>query len=329
MIWNISKWISLLFWVTIIVGCTQSAQNATSPSPAIPTLLANSVRSTDTITPTLTLIATDTPTPSNTPTVLPTLSPDDAINRLLDLLANNGDCRLPCLWGIAPGKSTPQEAQAILLPLDSIRSSYSLPAIFDLAEGFVHPVYAEENLMLSVQTEYLSDNQIVNHLRFYAKEYQLAKASNGEVVSFSFFDSETFGKRVDYYSLSHLLSEQGIPDAVMIATSGEPTYASAGGFEIVLLYPTQGIWVRYTTQLDYLENSAKVQGCPNNAHVEMELFPPGNAGSFSAALEQNQDWVAQKNWFQPLEKVTSMSLKQFYETFRQPTDKCIETPANL
>jgi hypothetical protein len=180
--------------------------------------------------------------------------------------------------------------------------------------------------MLSIETSYLADNQIVNHLRFHAAEYQFGKASNGEVVAFSFFDSETFGKRVDYYSLSRVLSEQGMPEAVMIATSDSPPISvpSIGFFDIVLLYPEQGIWVKYTTQMDM--DSANVRGCPTNSHVEIELYPSGNADSFSTSLAQYWD---NKGWFQPLEKVTSMSLKQFYETFRQPTDKCIETPANL
>ena len=30
------------------------------------------------------------------------------------------------------------------------------------------------------------------------------------------YDSPTFGKHVEYYSLSHVLSEQGIPNSVMI-----------------------------------------------------------------------------------------------------------------
>ena len=33
--------------------------------------------------------------------------------------------------------------------------------------------------------------------------------------------------------------------------------------------------------------------------------------------------------FEALEEATSMSVEQFYEIFRNPTDKCIETPTNL
>lgn len=327
---TIFRWAGLLFWATVIAGCAQSEKSATSLSTATPTIFASNIPAAETIPLTSTLLATDTPTPINTSTALPTLSAEAAINRLLDLLVNNGGCHLPCLWGITPGKSTFQEAQAILAPLSVIRNDYSVAAKFKPGSGFVDLNYTEGDLMFSVKTAYLADNQIVNRLRLYAREYQLGKIPNSKWGLFSVLDSETFGKRVGYYSLSHVLSEQGIPDAAMISTLGEPIYEGGEGFRIVLLYPEKGIWVKYTTQQYYFSDTGTIKGCPANAHIEMELFPSGNADSFFTSLKQNQDWVAQqKNWFQPLEKTTNMTLAQFYETFRQPTDKCIETPANL
>jgi len=56
-----------------------------------------------TVMPTATAMSTFTPTltavPTNTPTAISTLSVEQARAELLDLLATNGDCRLPCLWG--------------------------------------------------------------------------------------------------------------------------------------------------------------------------------------------------------------------------------------
>ena len=71
-----------------------------------------------------------------------------------------------------------------------------------------------------------------------------------------------------------------------------------------------------------------MRGCPPNAHVEMELYVPGQGDSFMEALKQT-DWAVKMNYYRPLEEVTSMSLEEFHEAFSQPTDKCIETPANL
>jgi hypothetical protein len=124
-----------------------------------------------------------------------------------------------------------------------------------------------------------------------------------------------------------MLVEQGVPAAVMISTSGPPQiHIGGGGFYIALLYPDKGIWVNYTTQM-YLVGH-RVKGCPTNAHIEMELYPPGDPNSFFARLNKT-DWGVKKNGYKPLEEATSMTLNEFYHTFREPTNKCIETPAKL
>jgi hypothetical protein len=313
------------FFAILLFSLLAACAPAAIPTPtAAPTA---SVTLTPAPTQTPTPLPTGTPTLAFTPTAVPTLPAEDARKRLLELLANNGDCRLPCLWGITPGKSTSQEAQVAWSPLSGINSHVlELPAYFTMDDGAVRPSYTEGGLMLNTEARYQSNNHIVSRINFFAREQQKFVPSTGGLGLLNIFDSTTFGKRVDYYSLSHVLSEQGIPDAVMIAASGEPTYEGGGGFEIALLYPEQGIWVNYTTQMYFFYNPDRAQGCPANAHVEMELFPSGDADSFSASLKQ---YWAEKAWFQPLEKVTNMTLRQFYETFRQPTNKCIETPAKF
>ena len=77
---------------------------------------------------------------------------------------------------------------------------------------------------------------------------------------------------------------------------------------------------------------ANARGCPANAQVELELFPSGDADAFAKSLDAT-DWGAfgrlepmDDSGWKSIDKATSMSVEQFYETFRQPTDKCIETP---
>jgi hypothetical protein len=116
---------------------------------------------------------------------------------------------------------------------------------------------------------------------------------------------------------------------VLLQTDGALAKYSPG-FEIVLFYPDQGLLVHYTTQMQIV--GEKVRGCPANAHVELELYPAGHPESFSIYLAPTQ-WASlwpiptvDNPFWKPVEKATSMSLEQFYETFRQPTDQCIETP---
>jgi hypothetical protein len=76
-----------------------------------------------------------------------------------------------------------------------------------------------------------------------------------------------------------------------------------------------------------------VRGCMANAHVELELYPSGKRDSFAEYLAPTKwvgMWPVPNNlYWKPIENATTMTLDQFYETFRQPTEKCIETPANL
>jgi len=164
---------------------------------------------------------------------------------------------------------------------------------------------------------------IVDHVTFNTEAHRPVKEGGYEDI----FNSRFFGENVSAYTLPHILSEQGVPSSVMIATFGGPlTRGGTGGFDLLLLYPDQGILVNYTTQMHLV--GANVRGCLPNAHVEMELYSSGQGDSFFDLLEQT-DWAVKLNYYKPLQEVTSMSLGEFYETFRQPTDKCVETPVNL
>lgn len=328
---KVSQCFCILLFITIGVGCTQSTESTAQSSPA-PTIMSSNSASpmVETLAPTSTLVSMGTPSPLSPPTYVPTLPVEDARKRLLDLLANNGDCRLPCLWGITPGISTYQQVQSIFSPLLSISNIFEIKPSFDPKGGFIDLSYTEgeSDIMLNSGVGYLVDNLIVGHINFYAKEEKIPTDSNGNWISRQpIFDSPTFMKRIDYYSLSHILSEQGIPASVMFHASGLLGYpVVVGGIDIALLYPDQGIWVNYT-MLMYSNDGIK-KGCPANVHIEMELYPQGNPNSFYSLLEQT-DWGVTKNGYKPLEEATSMSVREFYEIFRNPTNKCIETPANL
>jgi len=310
-------WISIVLLIVLVPGCTQSTEDtvvSTSEAPLIPVSSVTPV-------PSFTPLPTNTHIPTLTPTLIPTLTVDDAQVRLLQLLSDNGNCRLPCLWGITPGKSSFQEAQTILVPL----SGSSDFTAFISGLGSVTPYLIEGDLQIYTAVDFISnpDNSIVNAIAFNVEAHKpLNEGGYAEI-----FDSNFFGEKVSAYTLSRVLTEQGVPSSVMIATSGGPlTRGGTGGFDILLLYPDQSILVNYTTQMQLIGEN--VRGCPQNSHVEMELYPPGNPETFFQFLERT-DWAVKKNYYKPLEDVTPMSVEDFYQIFREPTTQCIETPANL
>jgi hypothetical protein len=312
--------LGLMLFVMLANGCTYSINNPVKPS------------FTSSPTATLTPIPISTPFLSPTPTVIPTLPVEDARKKWWDLLATNGGCQLPCLWGITPGMSTYQEAQNILTPLSSMAEVY-----FDSSYpgGGISPLYAEGEFNFNTPVSYLyEDNGVISHIAFEAFEEEVIKDPrdlSGEswLSRRPIYGLPTFIKRVEYYSLSQLLSEQGIPTSVMIASSG-PSINRGGSidFDITILYPNQGIWAEYTTLTNESDVGSVIKSCPVNAHIKMELYPPGNPDSFYALLDKT-DWGITKNSYKPLEEATSMSMEKFYKTFRNPTNKCIETPTKI
>jgi hypothetical protein len=319
-----------LFLIPIfaLVGCTpasptiQPTQGIQLPSPIILPATVTAVS-----TPTF------TSTPQVTVSAVPALSEESARIHLLDLLKDNGGCHLPCLWGITPGKSNYQDARNILIPLNSIstaETTYLDPSPLNgVLLGTISPLYIEGEQRLNSWVSYLyDDNNIVNNIGFRVLEEQVITDTNGNLIGKQpVFDSSTFIKRIEYYSLSHVLSEQGMPSSVMIEASGLTGYpVVAAGIDIALLYPDQGIWVNYTMPM-YNQDGIKM-GCPANAYIKMELYPPGNPETFYSFLDKT-DWGVTKKGYKPLEEVTPMSVEQFYQIFRNPTDKCVETPEGI
>jgi len=332
--------IKLLLITILVTNCakTTSSMETLHPEPVL-TLISDSI----TLTPTFTLtpfperiqISTTTPTikpiptkalaSSSSPIILSTLPIEDARASLLDLLANNNNCRLPCLWGISPGKSMYQEAKEILLPLSSI-SDFT---VFSNRQGAIDPIYLTDDLMIYTTVRFITypDTNIVSHLAFDARALREKK---GEKGSENVFDSTFLGEKLRLFMLPQILTEYGVPSSVMLFTLAEVPLSNRGpgmNFNILLLYPDQGFLVHYTTEMRVLGKN--VVGCPVNAHVELELFPSGNGDNFLELLAPTNWPDTIKNEYKPLEKATSLSLDEFYRTFRQPTDVCLETPANL
>lgn len=175
-----------------------------------------------------TLKSTGTPTPT---TVL-TLPAEEARRRLLELLATNSNCRLPCLWGITPGSSTYQDAQNILAPLVSIAD----PTFLNISSnpGTIFPVYTESDSRIRTNLSFLyNDEGIISCIAFHVRDLKRVVAPGGEWMFQDVFDSETFGEQVRAYMLPQVLAEQGIPAAVLLQTSGTLVKYS-GGFQILL-----------------------------------------------------------------------------------------------
>ncbi len=310
----------LLLALVVVSGCGRSVPNpGTLPSPT-PTPLAS----------TSTLAYTTTPNPTDTPTSIPTLTTKQAGSQLLELLGRNGGCHLPCLWGITPGKSVYQEAFTVLTPLGSISK---LTDLFP-SPGAINPRYDEGDMSLVTNLDFAYSNDgIVNSIYFQAREFERGNPDDASALKI-IFDSPIFGERLRPYMLPNILTEHGIPKTVLILTDGGPELGkNIPGFYILLFYPDQGILVKYTTSRQVVDG--KVLGCLANAQVELDLYPAGDADLFSEHISQSRwsslwpELPADSPGWKTIEEATSMTLEQFYEAFKEPSDRCIEAPVDL
>lgn len=312
--------LAVLFLMLFIFGCSSQVVNSVTLPSSTKTEFVNSSVSKP--------ASTTSPMPFLVQTVtnitIPTLPLKDAQSKIIDLLDNNGNCELPCLWGITPGKSSFQDARTILLPLSVLSSQVylSTPEV-----GGISLSINENNMSVYNNLRFLTDTQsnLINRISFYLEAHRNLVDGGYEKI----YNSSVFGEQARFYELASILSEFGVPNSVMVGTlAGNYPDGGSWGFHILLLYPEEGVLVDYTTQM--ILDGQSVKGCPSNAHVALELFPPGTSDEFYRNLESTNYWSQNiNNNYKSLQDVTPLTTEQFYENFRRPTDKCIETPVNL
>jgi uncharacterized cupin superfamily protein len=242
-----------------------------------------------------------TPSPSQiTLTPRPTLTENEAKRLVRELLEDNAGCRLPCWWGITPGKTTWAEARHFL-------------------EGFALYIHEGEigaGVQIPLPAPY-SDAQYMDH------EYSV---KNGIVDSISIFN---FNLAPNYY-LPKFLETYGEPSEIWIRTDRQ-SEMGLHPFLVDLFYQDKGILIEYSTGHPLNEVGGKLQNC---RLTEMDspfiyLWSPEEQISFDEAKRKFLDtrWLPEPK---PLLAATGMDIKTFYETFKNPsTDACLETPKNL
>lgn len=293
------------------------------------------VSTTDVLTITRTPTIILTPLKSPTKTAFPTafLSPvvvdatslaETSQGVFSRLLTTNGNCNLPCLWGITPGKSNPDDAISILEPLVPISNSSHLnkKEIID-----INPVYIEGDLGIYINLSIFSDlsNNKINKIIFRTQALRKIDDGDYEVV----FGTDLYNRLLRTYSLSQILSMRGTPTEIMIRTYSELPTQTWGPFDILLFYPENGVLIHYITPLS--PNNSIIVGCPGKANVELFLVPPGNAkvsNDLLSLVSAPQSPEEVFSGYKSIEEVTSISIDEFVEKFQQTSDECIETNAS-
>lgn len=301
----------------LLMGCSsKELQTIVTPSSSTPqpTIFASSgskngsatIKAILTSTPTETI----TPQPKNLPTwtPIPTLKPDEALEIVLDLYADNGGCELPCWWGIFPGQTSWVAAREKLSPL-----------------GFVFRRLINENLeiyefefVVPVEVDPLGLGFIDSTL-WVRDGYVTAISSNTGWIMRDFD-----------YSLSELLKTFGQPEEIWIKVDTDTMDLPI--YELDLFYPSKGIQLNSAGDAS-AENKRSVTICPKE--FRRGEFPPAiliwDASIEYAFKDLSTELLGGSRdiggeGFELLEDVAvDFDEEQFFNTYQNAsTNRCIE-----
>lgn len=284
----------LLVWANIIpallVGCALQSKPIETTKPTMEYSVSE--------TPHFVVTATETTPPSAsmaTSTNVATLPPNEALEKLLDLYENNGECELPCWWGVTPGVTTWEEVYERLAPL-----------------GYVAPPIVHENI-----TRYEFEFAVPTELSSLGYFWPELAVKNDVVTAIS-INSSYIEHNFDY-SLTGLLKSFGVPEEIWIKPTVE-SMTNVPFYEIRLFYPAKGILISANGDAEIRDNNFII--CPNE--FKLENYPPSiilwssqqkvRFHDFGLSVLGNLTWDT-NGYYQLKELTTEFNEKDFYNTY--------------
>jgi hypothetical protein len=291
----------------ILPANTQTARSSLS-STASPTLQP----STPTRRPTETSKPSNTPSPqpSATWTSLPTLTTLKAQQTVTSFYDNNGECEMPCWWGITPGKTTWQEARAKLSPLATEKGPYQMGKRGAYAYYYYvpFPMGFHPSTLIDYGPMVIIQKGIV-----YAVGINSAEIKRGQDTS-----------------LVGLLKVLGVPDEIWInmqsySPDNKPEY------ELDLFYANKGVLLsRFGT--GFLSKNT-VLFCPQMPEKSpypfaLGLFSPTEGITYGTLTDTIRDRDTSIDKFHLLrDLIDGFSEADFYRLYSDPTtEKCLTIP---
>jgi hypothetical protein len=269
------------------------------------------------------LTLTNTPLPQVTPTstetiieatltIFPTLDPDSAYAELEKIFRDN-HCKLPCWWGIEPGKTSVSDAENIL------KGYYRIAPSDVIKDG----------LLLDLGVSIVQHENIpqVNAIRI--REQVLRKITGGYDWV---YDEQIYTDLLGAYSLKSILNTYGLPSDIFATVEIYISEANAPDFMMIwLLYPEKGFIAKYTANAEL--NNEKVAGCPTKSFFTFWLFPPDTSENYKQLKQLDPDlgyiFPTLSERTKSISEAFGISVDKFHKTFTESNDECLETPYKI
>jgi hypothetical protein len=311
------KHIILFMLLLLSASCSSFSSSRAQPtSISSTTLPATNLTTSPTPLPKLTLtIEIATPSP------FVTLPPAEAEAMILELHQNNGGCRLPCWWGLTPGKTSAQTAISLFERLTEI----SLRTAFFDDVGGAHWRIDKNDLLLDTIVSFTHNRLLSDNIESFRITIDVKRELQGGGFE-TVWENPLNEQFLQAYRLPQILSIYGQPEEVLIFANEGWRY-----LELMLDYSDQGFAIWYSVPLE--SSGERFLGCPSKAFTKLYLWAPEFAYTWAEGVTGTGDKSeidSLNRDFQPLEETTSMTLDEFYDVFvNADTASCLETPKEL
>ncbi len=282
-------------------------------------------------------------------TDLPSMMNDEEDAFLVDTLAENNGCDLPCWWGITPGVTSWQDAQQMFLSHGRKIGVRQHSAGYRDEDGEYVTSYegvAHDVSLFGRHAQYPFD-YVVRHT-FYEQggAVQLLGVTGHALGGDTWYTSgwsapQHFAQDWRRYTLDQILNRFGLPSQVLLHYwPDEGTL-----YSVAVLYEDQGIMIAYMGPVQDRDEDEDTDGldivtiCPTpNQITDINLWLKSPELEESLADIFNNWQLGMGQYTLPfselhspsLEEATEMSSEAFYTTYLDPnTQVCIEALAEL
>lgn len=273
------------------------------------------------------------------PTSLPTISANNSKEILESFVQENGGCKLPCIMGLTPGMSENTEVNSFMQyfqkntrEAENQINNISIWSYLENDQGGISLRFFENNRSVSIGLGLIVDGSKLNQLLLSGESYQHleggAKKQFGDLY---------FNDLLRQFTLMEILNLYGLPTQILVRPfpddPGHPSPPAQYTLDFVLVYPEKGFLIQYISERT--ERGKYFVGCPTKPYsINISAWDPNTPLNLVDAVEyfSNIDGINSQNVsaFKAVENVTSLSIRQFYEIFRNPnSNECIETPKEL
>lgn len=230
--------------------------------------------------------------------------PPEIQAEIIDLWQNNANCKLPCYWGITPGVTTWQDAQAFL-------------------EHLADRLYKDDKYTDGGYAQYYADFSIVDNNRMGIGTHLIVSADKTvERIYFQAYDNNDvyFKKYLYKYSLDEIFKVMGKPDKIYVSFVA---HSADMGYGFLVLYNKEKTFFDYGLYPD-----ATNRICPNflySDRIDQLNFSLSHLGNDLNILpEERENPESDPSYWRPIQKEFGISEKQFYNQILTNPSSCFE-----